>query len=131
MSSRVVNNNATIQTGARPTNKGNDETTKASGTPFAEQAFPSDRINFPAREVAQILRISAAHVWNLIKANEIIVPQENIQRTPSKTSILIPRASLVAMANDCQFPKQPPSASGNRSLPLSGRDNAGGSLTRC
>jgi hypothetical protein len=90
---RVVNRNSPIQTGAQPTNEGNDETTKAAL--FAEQAFHPGRVNFPAREVAEILRASVSHISNLIKCAEIIVPQENIDRAASRASIIIPRESLI------------------------------------
>ena len=72
-----------------------NETTEAAETLFAEQAFHSGRVNFPAREVAEILMVSAAHISNLIKDREIIVPQENIDRAASRASIMIPRESLV------------------------------------
>lgn len=60
-----------------------------------DKMIPAGRENFRFDEVARIFRCSLAHFWNLVEEGELVVPQENIDRAPSKGSILIPRKNLV------------------------------------
>lgn len=57
--------------------------------------LPAGRENFRLDEVATIFRCSLSHFWNLVEEGELAVPQENIDRAPSKGSILVPRKNLV------------------------------------
>jgi hypothetical protein len=56
---------------------------------------PNDRTNFPVHEIAARLQCSPQHIWNLIAEKEILVPQENIDRAKTRTTVQVPRESLV------------------------------------
>lgn len=60
-----------------------------------ETVIPRTQREFRADQVAKHFAVSVAHIWNLIKQGEIVVPQERIASAPSRASILVPRASLV------------------------------------
>jgi hypothetical protein len=60
-----------------------------------ETLIPQNQSAFRADQVAKIFHVSAQHVFNLIQEGEIVVPQERIESAPSRSSILIPRESLV------------------------------------
>ena len=62
---------------------------------YGKQTLPAGRTKFRLDEVARLLRVSNADLWNLVKSRELIVPQENIAAAPSRPSIYIPRESLV------------------------------------
>ena len=60
-----------------------------------ENMIPRTQRQFRVDQVAKHFEVSVAHVWNLIKQGEIVVPQERIASAPSRSSILVPRESLV------------------------------------
>jgi hypothetical protein len=56
---------------------------------------PAGRESFSLREIAEIWRCSIHHLSRLIDEKEILVPQENIDRAATRSTIRVPRASLV------------------------------------
>lgn len=62
---------------------------------WIESAFPIERNSFRTGEVARTLSATVQHIFNLISEREIVVPEENLKRAPSRGSILIPRESLI------------------------------------
>ena len=65
----------------------------------AESLFPLTRQTFRVDETAKILNVSATHVFDLIIDGLIRIPKKRIDSAPSRSSILIPRDSLVRFVN--------------------------------
>ena len=61
----------------------------------ADELVPRGRESFSLRELAKLFCCSVQHLWNLIEEKEIDVPQENIDRAKSRSTIQVPRAGVV------------------------------------
>jgi hypothetical protein len=70
-----------------------------------DQWLPPARQSFPLHELAEIFLCSVQHLSNLIEEGELIVPEESIDQTKSRSTIQIPRASVLDFLRRRSSPK--------------------------
>jgi hypothetical protein len=56
--------------------------------------LPAGRDSFPVWELAKILSCSDHHIYKLIRAGAIAVPEENVRKAKTHATIVLPRAAV-------------------------------------